>query len=223
MCVLLENPTLSLCRNPLVSSELMKKRMQGRKMIKIPSISSRVKGSDIEGDWVTMGVVVDKLPPRESVKGNKYTVWKLSDLSSQSAVVSLFLFGKAYQEHWKMVQGSVVALLNPTIMPSKEVVTATHCNPSPPVTPLPPIDRYCRHKFKTSCPLSGLVPEVDASRNVPRLYSLSSTHQGWTQVHELCQDVGRWILRLPHSGSLQEDEDWQNGMPGRVREVACFC
>ena len=90
-------------------------------MIKIPNISSRVKGSDIEGDWVTVGVVVDKLPPKESVKGNKYAVWKLSDLSSQSAVVTLFLFGKAYQEHWKMVQGSVVALLNPTIMPNREV------------------------------------------------------------------------------------------------------
>ena len=104
-------------RNPLVSSELMKKRMKGRKMIRIPNISSRVKGSDIEGDWVTVGVVVDKLPPKESVKGNKYAVWKLSDLSSQSVVVTLFLFGKAYQEHWKMVQGSVVALLNPTICP----------------------------------------------------------------------------------------------------------
>ena len=90
-------------------------------MIKIPSISSRVKGSDIEGDWVTIGVVVDKLPPRDSAKGNKYAVWKLSDLSSQSAVVSLFLFGKSYQEHWKMAQGSVVALLNPTIMADREV------------------------------------------------------------------------------------------------------
>ena len=68
-----------------------------------------------------MGVVVDKFPPKESAKGNKYTVWKLSDLSSQSAVVTLFLFGKAYQEHWKMVQGSVIALLNPTIMPNREV------------------------------------------------------------------------------------------------------
>ena len=116
----------------------MKKRMQGRKMVKIPNISSRVRGSDIEGDWVTMGVVVDKLPPRESVKGNKYTVWKLSDLSSQSAVVSLFLFGKAFQEHWKMVQGSVVALLNPTIMPDKEVVTiSTPSSLSLPPPPLP--------------------------------------------------------------------------------------
>lgn len=106
-----------------MSGEVMRKRMEGRKMIKIPNIASRVRGSDVEGDWVTIGVVVDKLPPRDSAKGNKYAVWKVSDLSSQSAVVSLFLFGKSYQEHWKMVQGSVIALLNPTVMPNREVLS----------------------------------------------------------------------------------------------------
>ena len=35
-------------------------------MVRIPRISSRIKDGDIEGDWVTMGVVVDKLPPRYS-------------------------------------------------------------------------------------------------------------------------------------------------------------
>ena len=90
-------------------------------MVKIPNIPSKVRGGDIEGDWVTSGVVVDKLPPKDSAKGSKFVVWKLSDLSSQSAVVTLFLFGKAYQEHWKLPQGQVVALLNPSIMPNKEV------------------------------------------------------------------------------------------------------
>ena len=35
--------------------------------------------------------------------------------------MSLFLFGRVYQEHWKTVQGTVLALLNPSIMPDKEV------------------------------------------------------------------------------------------------------
>ena len=48
-------------------------------------------------------------------------IWKLSDLSSQTAVISLFLFGKCYHEHWKTSAGTVVALLNPSIMPGKEV------------------------------------------------------------------------------------------------------
>ena len=58
---------------------------------------------------------------RDTVKGDKYTIWKLSDLSSQTAVISLFLFGKSYQEHWKTSVGTVVALLNPNIMSGKEV------------------------------------------------------------------------------------------------------
>ena len=48
----------------MVSSEQMRQRMQGRKMVRIPRLASRAKGGDIEGDWVTIGVVVDKLPPR---------------------------------------------------------------------------------------------------------------------------------------------------------------
>lgn len=42
----------------------MQQRMSGRKMISIPKLSSKVKDGDIEGDWVTIGVIVDKLPPR---------------------------------------------------------------------------------------------------------------------------------------------------------------
>ena len=51
-------------RNPLISSDLMSQRMTGRKMVRIPRLSSRVKDGDIEGDWVTIGVIVDKLPPK---------------------------------------------------------------------------------------------------------------------------------------------------------------
>ena len=42
----------------------MKQRMEGRKMIRLPQVALRAKGGEIEGDWVTIGVVVDKLPPR---------------------------------------------------------------------------------------------------------------------------------------------------------------
>ena len=63
----------------------------------------------------------DPLTCRESKKGDKYSVWKLSDLSGQTAVVTVFLFGQAYQEHWKTPLGHVIALLNPNVMPSREV------------------------------------------------------------------------------------------------------
>ena len=47
--------------------------MEGRKMVKVPRIVAKVKDGDIEGDWVTIGVIVDKLPPKDSVKVNMHT------------------------------------------------------------------------------------------------------------------------------------------------------
>ena len=49
-------------------------------------------------------------------------MWKLSDLSSSSSVIILFLFKDVYQKHWKTPQGQVVALLNPDKMQTKEVI-----------------------------------------------------------------------------------------------------
>ena len=46
----------------------MKQRMGGRKMIHLPRLASHVKDGDIEGDWVTIGVIVKKLPPRDTKK-----------------------------------------------------------------------------------------------------------------------------------------------------------
>ena len=52
-----------------------------------------------------------------------YSIWKLSDLAFhlQTSPVSLFLFGESHKEHWKTVEGSVVAVLNPAVLPSREV------------------------------------------------------------------------------------------------------
>ena len=59
-------------------------------------------------------------------QGNTYGIWKLSDLGPNTAnecVVVLFLFGDVYKEHWKTTEGSVVALLNASLLPAKEVNT----------------------------------------------------------------------------------------------------
>ena len=48
-------------------------------------------------------------------------IWQLSDLVDCTRVVSLFLFGKVYEELGKTTPvGTVVGLLNPTIMPPKK-------------------------------------------------------------------------------------------------------
>ena len=53
-----------MVRSPLISSELMQQRMEGRKAVRIRNVASEVKNGDVPGDWVVFGVVVDKLPPR---------------------------------------------------------------------------------------------------------------------------------------------------------------
>jgi len=109
--------------NPLISSVVMEKRMEGRRMVMISQIPTKIKGNnDIDGDWVTIGVIVQKLPPKTSSNGNTYGIWKLSDLGPNTAneCVVLFLFGDVYKEHWKTTEGSVVALLNASLLPAKE-------------------------------------------------------------------------------------------------------
>ena len=56
-------------------------------------------------------------------QGQTYGIWKLSDLgpNTSSEIVALFLFGDVYKEHWKTTEGSVVALLNASLLPAKEV------------------------------------------------------------------------------------------------------
>ena len=51
---------------PLISSVAMEKKMEGRRFVKVSQIPSKIKGQDIEGDWVTIGVMVQKLPPKKS-------------------------------------------------------------------------------------------------------------------------------------------------------------
>ena len=37
-------------------------------MVRISQMSSRVKNGEVEGDWVTIGVVVNKMNPMDSAK-----------------------------------------------------------------------------------------------------------------------------------------------------------
>ncbi|KAB7497153.1 Protein MCM10-like protein, partial [Armadillidium nasatum] len=102
--------------NPLISSADMKEMMQNRRMIPMSSISSQLRGGDIEGDWVTIGVIVSKSDTKTSQKGTQYSIWQMSDLKDCTKVISLFLFSGAYKNLWKSYVGSVVGILNPQIM-----------------------------------------------------------------------------------------------------------
>ncbi|KAF8420607.1 hypothetical protein EV426DRAFT_719192 [Tirmania nivea] len=82
---------------------------------------------DITGDWVVMGIIASKSPPRQTSSsstntksadpggggGGKYMVLTLTDLKWD---LELFLFGSGFTKFWKLSVGGVVAILNPGIM-----------------------------------------------------------------------------------------------------------
>ncbi|KAJ3284004.1 minichromosome maintenance- protein [Borealophlyctis nickersoniae] len=69
---------------------------------------------DIPGDWVTIGVMADKSSPRTAKNGNKYCLFKFSDLAG--SIVNVFAFDDSFDRHWKELVGSVIAVLNPKIL-----------------------------------------------------------------------------------------------------------
>ena len=46
----------------------MAERMKGRRMVSIHSLPHIIKDGDIKDNWVTIGVIVNKLPPRDTAK-----------------------------------------------------------------------------------------------------------------------------------------------------------
>lgn len=106
--------------NPVVSSTVLKERMIGRRAISTLKIKNFLLTSDHkETDWVTAGAVVGKFS-KTSQKGHPYCLWTISDLLGDIKMVTVFLFGTAYKEFWKTSLGTVVGILNPGVMDSKD-------------------------------------------------------------------------------------------------------
>jgi minichromosome maintenance protein 10 len=66
--------------------------------------------TNLQGSWATVGVLTEKGQPKLSAAGKNFMVWKLSSLDG--ALVSVFLFGGSYTEHWKESAGAVFAVFN---------------------------------------------------------------------------------------------------------------
>ncbi|KAJ3055601.1 minichromosome maintenance- protein [Rhizophlyctis rosea] len=96
--------------------------MSSRRPIPLPSISTHMHGDDIPGDWVAIGVIASKSPPRTASTGKKYILFKLTDLAG--CIVNVFAFGRAFEGVWKETVGSVVAILNPRIVLPNEALNS---------------------------------------------------------------------------------------------------
>lgn len=76
---------------------------------------------DVEQDVVVLGIVAKKSEPRAHKPGpkqaedrGKYMVMSICDLDFE---VDLFLFDTGFERFWKLTEGTVVAILNPGVMP----------------------------------------------------------------------------------------------------------
>ncbi|KAI1741646.1 hypothetical protein F4680DRAFT_414616 [Xylaria scruposa] len=115
-------PHLTLTRN-----------LSGKTTYGIPDLLKHVKAPefqlpDVEQDIVVFGILASKSDPRahKNTGGNlkekveadptraKYMVLTLVDLKWE---LELFLFNSGFERYWKLTPGTLLAILNPTIMP----------------------------------------------------------------------------------------------------------
>ncbi|KAF4945464.1 hypothetical protein FGADI_11966 [Fusarium gaditjirri] len=89
------------------------------KVVKAPDFSL----PDVEQDIVVFGILAKKSEPRahkptqkngKTEDRGKYMVMTLVDLEWE---LDLFLFNSGFTKYWKLTEGTVIAILNPTIMP----------------------------------------------------------------------------------------------------------
>ncbi|KAI9675809.1 MAG: hypothetical protein M1829_003234 [Trizodia sp. TS-e1964] len=91
------------------------------KVVKAPNFET----PDTEKDFVVLGVLASKSAPRDHKeqrmategsegKRGKYMVLCLTDLKWE---IDLFLFATGFDKYWKLTLGTVIAILNPAIMP----------------------------------------------------------------------------------------------------------
>lgn len=111
--------------------------LEGKTTLTIPQLLKQVKAPeydppDMESDYVVLGVIASKSSPltpknarREQTVGNqdtdanktgKFMVIRLTDLKWE---LDLFLFDTGFSQFWKLPVGTLIAVLNPDIMPPR--------------------------------------------------------------------------------------------------------
>ncbi|KAJ5235600.1 uncharacterized protein N7469_004768 [Penicillium citrinum] len=133
--------------NRILPHSFLNRNLNGKKVLRIPDLLRKVKApsfelpEDIDTDFVVFGVIASKSNPRYvKTQGNvtqkevdpydegrnntdKYLVITLTDLKW---TIDLFLFETAYTRYYKMSEGTVIAILNPIIMPPPKHKTDTN-------------------------------------------------------------------------------------------------
>lgn len=120
----------------LLPHTTLTRTLDSRTLFTIPQLLKEVKGPhydppDLESDYVVVGIIASKSTPlthktqRHTASSNddeadagrsKFMVLRLTDLKWE---IDLYLFDTGFSTFWKLTIGSVVAILNPDIMPPR--------------------------------------------------------------------------------------------------------
>ena len=92
---------------------------------KIADLPQHFRGATAETkqvDWVTIGVLAKKKVSKTSESGRTFHVWEISDIKPGFAAksFSLFLSGDAAANAYKELEGALLLLINPALMPPKD-------------------------------------------------------------------------------------------------------
>lgn len=122
----------------ILPHSFLERTLESKTILRIPDLLKTVKApdfelpTDIDGDYVVFGIVASKSAPREHKEAknvttkevdpyddglnntNKYMAITLTDLKW---TVDLFLFDTAFPRYYRLSEGILIAILNPTIMP----------------------------------------------------------------------------------------------------------
>lgn len=119
-----------------IQHSVIAREMEGKEVYTLPRLLKEVKAPDYdppdcESDFVVFAVLASKSNPLEHAQThktaeqtkedydaprNKFMVLHFCDLKWE---IDCFLFGTAFNQFWKLTPGSLLAILNPAILPPK--------------------------------------------------------------------------------------------------------
>ena len=120
----------------LIEHDTLTRTFHGKELYTLPRLLKEVKSPDYdppdcETDYIVLGIIASKSTPRDqkassksiSTSGEaedkarqKFMAMRLTDLKWE---IDVFLFDSGFERFWKLIPGTVVALLNPGIMPPR--------------------------------------------------------------------------------------------------------
>lgn len=99
-----------------IDHALLDEQFEDKELFNLPRLLSVVCPPEFNdpdcANFVVFGIVAQKSDIRQTKKGHKYVLFTLTDLNYE---ILLSLHGEAFEKYWKIHDGTLVAILNPSI------------------------------------------------------------------------------------------------------------